>query len=118
MDIGGDRLRLRDEVRREPSLLPLLAARIVSPQGTAHASEQFVRRDRFYEIANHRDRAGDPTQSPGLQQACGPRKHGRREAGRLEQILRCFPDRLIIIDDRNQRPLGQFDLPMAIEKQH
>src|ERR1700677_4379552 len=53
MDIGGDRLRLRDEVRREPSLLPLLAARIVSLQGTAHASEQFVRRDRFYEIANH-----------------------------------------------------------------
>src|SRR5260370_36613932 len=33
--------------------LPLLAADIVPLQGAAHASEQFVRSERFYEIANH-----------------------------------------------------------------
>jgi hypothetical protein len=33
--------------------LPLLAADIVPVQCRAHASEQFVRSERFYEIAHH-----------------------------------------------------------------
>ena len=33
--------------------LPLIDADILPLEGAAHASEQFVRRERFYEIANH-----------------------------------------------------------------
>ena len=150
---GADMERI-DEHRKA---LTLLAADILPLQGAVHAREQFVRSERFYEIANHvgfdclclrpfvrigghenrgdptirgeqmpmqlesghlrhahvRDQAGDLAQSPGLQQACGARKHGRRKAGGLEQILGCVPDRLVIVNDCNQRPLRHPDLPMG-----
>src|SRR5258708_291307 len=52
IDVGRGRLRLKDEADAASSswVLSLLA---VALQGTAHAGEQVVRSERFYEIANY-----------------------------------------------------------------
>jgi hypothetical protein len=60
-----------------------------------------------------RYQTADPAKLPGPQQAFGACKHSRRKAGGLEQILGRVSDRLVIVNDRNQRTLGHFDLPMG-----
>ena len=86
MNVGRGWLRLRDEADAAGQLLllPLLAVYTVFPHGAAHALEQFVRSERFYEMANH---VGFDCLCPRPLVRIGGHENGRDRSIRSDQVL-------------------------------